>query len=335
MERVIFLHIGRNKAGSTTLQEVFARLSPDFRAAGVRYINFGHLADSDPSIEGFATMTPVAALARATGDRLLISNEFMSAWPDAYTWSVAEALKGLDVKILVYLRDYTQWLPSLYAQNVKSGDEVRDFDVFVDDPPQAISAWPMLQTWAAAFGWSRLRIQALDPQALFGGDIVSDAFSALGLPSHGAGRTGAYRSNESAGWMAIEMIRAARGFFTDEQWGQQVSAVERLAALLPASPPPGDPGAGYLDPEHSARLADLYDQDIARIAKQTGRSLPAARRITLASRARAPSWGDVPAETVAAWAHRQPMASPLAKYLLAEHQRRQSQPHAGLTGHKL
>jgi hypothetical protein len=321
---VIFLHIGRNKAGSTTLQSVLAKRSQALRAGGVRYLNFGHLAHSDPEIEGFVTAEPVAALARATGETLLISNEFMSVWPETYTWSMAKAFEGLQVKVLIYLRDYTTWLPSLYAQNVKSGDETRDFFAFVDDPPQSISAWPMIQTWAAAFGWNSLRIQAMDPQTMQAEDLVRDAFSALGLPADLAGSSQVQRSNVSLGWTQVEMIRAVRAALTEDQWGRQADDIVRLASLLPLSPPPGDPVVRYLDPGRFERLADLYDEDVERIAAVTGRRLPPTRRIELPPCSRAPTWADVSPDIVADWRGRWPAdaaCAPWAEPLLA--QRRQ------------
>ncbi|WP_158915215.1 class I SAM-dependent methyltransferase [Caulobacter sp. S45] len=319
---MIYLHIGRNKAGSTTLQNAFTDGHLELREAGVHYVNFGHLAHSDPRIEGFATAPCLAAHVRKTQETVLVSNEFMSAWDDAYTWAVAEALAGLEVRVLVYLRDYTQWLPSLYAEAVKTGSETRDFDVYADAMTPRVSAWPMLETWAAAFGWSNLRVRALDTRSLEGGDILSDALHALGVPAEWRGRFGSRQSNASPGWIALEMIRAARRSIGQEAWDGYAPAVVRLAELLPSSPTPAQPEAGYLEPERARRLADAYDLDLTNIQRCTGVEFTFPRRLKPITRRRPPCWRDVPQHAIEPLIHlaaSDPSMADLVDHLVADH----------------
>lgn len=271
---MIVLHIGRNKAASTTLQEAFVAHRSALAEAGVRYINFGHLAHSDPDIPGVHTAEALAALSRETDDDLLVSNEFMSAWPEPFTAAVGRALVGLPVRVMVYLRPYADWLPSLYAQDVKGGDDARDFDAYARAMAPRVSAWPMLEGWAAAFGWGGLRVRTLEREGLVGGDVVADAFHAVGAfpPPEAAS---ARRANAAPGWVALELTRAVRERFDVGRWATEGRAIaEALVARLPDPGPPPD-AARYLTAEQAAELDTLYREDLRRIVFATGQPLAA------------------------------------------------------------
>src|SRR5579859_7868096 len=178
----IYLHIGRNKAGSTSLQDFFLARRETLAAAGLRYCLFGHLKDSVPGVLGFQTQFELAADARAGTERAyLVSNEFMFGWPLEYTASMASGLAGLDVRIIAYIRPYGAWICSAYADAVKNGENSRDFDRYLDWMAPRISAGPYLEGWGEAFGWDRVRIRSLDPGDLAGGDLIGDCLTALGL----------------------------------------------------------------------------------------------------------------------------------------------------------
>ncbi|MEI9987955.1 MAG: hypothetical protein WDN69_35555 [Aliidongia sp.] len=189
----IHLHIGRNKAGSTTLQDFFLAERDTLAASGLRYCLFGHLKDSVPGVLGFQTQFELADHARAGHDRAyLVSNEFMFGWPRDYTDSMAAGLAGFDVRIIAYIRPYGAWVCSAYADAVKHGESSRDFDNYLDWLRPRISAWPYLEGWGEAFGWDRVRVRSIDPRDLEGGDLIGDCLSALGLdpaPAVAAGRS--------------------------------------------------------------------------------------------------------------------------------------------------
>ena len=304
---MIYLHIGRNKAGSTTLQDFCIERHRELLASGVRYVHFGHLADSHPDIKGFASAPELAAWVRSSGETAFVSNEFMSAWDDVYTQAVGEALGGLDVQVLFYVRDYCEWLPSLYAESVKRGEETADFDAFAGLIAPRVSVRPMLTAWAAAVGWSRIRVRALDPISLDGGDIVTDLLCSLDLTADLAtGWIG--RSNRSPGWIGLELIREARRMLSDEDWSTNAAAVQRLAEMMPPSPSPADAAAGYLTSDQVEKLADLYDDDARWILDQTGTALPRARRGEGRGRLAPPSWLDAPVSAIARLRQAQPSA---------------------------
>jgi len=270
----IHLHIGRNKAGSTSLQDFFLAQRAALADSGLCYCLFGHLWDSVPGVPGFRTQFDLADHARAGAERAyLVSNEFMFGWPLEYTHSMAAGLAGFDVRIIAYIRPYGGWICSAYADAVKNGENSRDFDRYLDWMMPRISAWPYLQGWGEAFGWDRIRIRSLDPRDLTGGDLIGDCLGALGLDP--APARGARRSNQAPDWPVVEMLR--RLITRDDEAGWQPEArriadplralMETCLAETPVAP------IAYLTAAHSAYLADLYNRDLDRLAEHTGVAL--------------------------------------------------------------
>jgi len=270
----IHLHIGRNKAGSTSLQDFFLAQREALAASGLRYCLFGHLWDSVPGVPGFKTQFDLADHARAGAERAyLVSNEFMFGWPLEYTHSMAAGLAGFDVRIIAYIRPYGSWICSAYADAVKNGENSRDFDRYLDWMLPRISAWPYLQGWGESFGWDRIRIRSLDPRDLAGGELIGDCLAALGLDP--APARCARRSNQAPDWPVVEMLR--RLITRDDEAGWTPEArhiadplrvlMEACLAETPVSP------IGYLTTAQSAQLADLYNHDLDLLAEHTGVAL--------------------------------------------------------------
>lgn len=300
----IYLHIGRNKAGSTSLQDFFLAQRDALAAAGLRYCLFGHLKDSVPGVLGFQTQFELAAHARAGADpAYLVSNEFMFGWPLDYTDSMAAGLAGFDVRIIAYIRPYGAWIRSAYADAVKNGENSRDFDRYLDWMAPRISAWPYLEGWGEAFGWDRVRIRSLDPADLVGGELIGDCLTALNLEP--ALATGAARSNQAPDWPVVEMLR--RLITRDDEAGWDPAArriADPLRALMEAclSERPVAP-IDYLTATQAARLAELYNRDLDLLAERTGVALQ-PERPTGRDRAALPDFSQIPADLRARWAAR-------------------------------
>ncbi|MGB8840292.1 MAG: hypothetical protein WCC64_04410 [Aliidongia sp.] len=270
----IYLHIGRNKAGSTSLQDFFLERRAVLAQAGLRYCLFGHLKDSVPGVPGFATAPELTAYARTeAAPAYLVSNEFLFGWPRDYTDSMVAGLSGCDVRVIAYLRPYGEWVQSAYAEEVRRGLTCLDFDRYLDELHPQISAWPYLEGWAEALGWERIRVRSTDPRDLAGGDLIGDCLTALGLDPALAGA--ARRSNRAPPWPVLEMLRRLREL-TDEATFHRVAPSLQLLleeGLSETTLPPAE----YLTSEQAHRLADLYNSDLLRLAERTGVALQPER----------------------------------------------------------
>jgi len=300
----IYLHIGRNKAGSTSLQDFFLAEREALAAAGLRYCLFGHLKDSAPGVLGFETQFELAAHANTGTERAyLVSNEFLFGWPREYTDSMVAGLAGFDLRVIAYIRPYGAWVCSAYAEEVKKGWNSRDFDRYLDWLGPRISAWPYLQGWGEALGWDRVRVRSIDPRDLDGGELIGDCLSALDLDP--ALARGTIRSNRAPDWPVLEMLRALVDADNEIGWSEAARRVaEPLQALMEdclaeAPVPPAD----YLTAEQARGLADLYNRDLDCLAEWTGVRLQ-PERPSGRTRAALPGFDRIPMALLRQWARR-------------------------------
>ncbi len=318
------LHIGRNKAGSTSIQDFCLAVRPELAAQGVDYALFGHLAHSVAGVPGFATFETLAAHAAAHPDRTqFVSNEFMFAWPDEYTHAAAGVLAGCDVRVLAYLRPYDAWIVSAYAEETRKGMNTRDIDAYLAAMAPRVSAWPHLRVWGETFGWDRLRVRTLDVASLHGGELLADLVHALGAAPI-ARR--APPSNTAPPWPMLELVRRLASTDGDVEWiGVAQAEVEPLVAAL--SPVAADaPRAAYLTEAQRSDLVALYNADLDRIASAGGGRLPPAALSEGGERAFVPAWDKVPQAVSEAlrriagseaFAHDHPAAAARARELAA------------------
>ena len=295
---VIHLHIGRNKVGSTTLQDFFLAQRTALEAAGVRYALFGHLKDSVPGVPGFGHQDELAAYAREHPDRaMLVSNEFMFGWPREFTDGMVAGLRGLDVRVIAYIRPYDAWACSSYAQDVRNGESRRDFDQYLDWLMPRLSAWPYLEAWGEGLGWDRVRVRAIDGLGLGWDDLVPDCLAAIGLdPALGVL---APASNQAPHWATLELLRSLIDRNREQAWDEAgLARAVPLRALFEtclAGHPSFSPKVQYLTPSQSVALVDLYNRDIAEIGRCTGVQLAPQSMPALLERPFLPRLDHVPA----------------------------------------
>jgi len=292
---VFILHIGRNKAGSTTLQGYLSAHKQAMRRAGVvvpklvRPPPAGHqfwarslrahagrqMADRDEYRAAFAVLA-----ARPAADRYFISSEFLLSVEPVHVRALAAELAAHPVRIVLYLRDYPSWALSIYSQMTKKGENADDFDTLFDRlRGNQLAQFPgQLAAWADAFGDAAMHIRSLDPGVLKDGDLVEDALSAAGLDratvaAHSGTDEDAAdeRRNVSPPWAAIEMARAVaavlRPFLAaDGGTARHCDDYRRVIRRVVAwqAELGGDEGrVQYLTPGQFGAAMDRYAADVA------------------------------------------------------------------------
>jgi hypothetical protein len=200
---VIYLHIGRNKAGSTTLQDFFLKNIAELERHGIHYALYGHLKDSVPGVPGFDRQDAIASYARTYPERsLLISHEWMLQWDAIHAEIMAAALRGLPVKIIVHMRPYPSWICSNYAQDVRIGESSEHFDDYFESFRPKLSMWPDLRRWGELFGWDNVIVRLIDARNTPWRSLTGDFLEILGLdaglgsavpPSNQSAKLGDYR----------------------------------------------------------------------------------------------------------------------------------------------
>jgi hypothetical protein len=270
----LFLHIGRNKAGSTTLQDFFASHAPWLTRSGVDYVLCGRLHEPGSGLRTLPEMADVLAEFHAGDRSMLVSDEMISAFPPEVSRQAAAVFRGVNVQVLLYVRPYRDWVRSSYGFDVRIGYNALDFDAYLKRIAASLSFWPNLQIWAEAVGWERIRVRSTDPGDLQGGTLVLDCLAAMGLQAPADEQPD--RSNAMPNWMVVELLRLAASQHADGGWsfaGRAIAeALHELAEAAVAETAENAP-ASYLTSAQGLDLAAHYNRDLDLLAQHTGTRL--------------------------------------------------------------
>ena len=278
----LFLHIGRNRAGSTTLQNAWLRHFDALRAGGVEYVLFGQKSPPDRAIVSFSSHMALAQYIRDhSSSSVLVSHEGLCCFQQEFAAAMASDLSKLDVTLVAYVRPYRDWVVSDYVFNVLIGEQSEDFDSYLEHLGGRVAFWPSLRIWGDAIGWNRVRVRSLHPDDLTGGDLIVDGMAAIGLPHRAGGP--APRENASPAWISTELIRFLLAGSTDSRrpsdrheiaeilrMGELIDYEVRLAAGYEGL---SLESGSYLTAKQAESLAILYNADLALIAAYTGWTL--------------------------------------------------------------
>jgi hypothetical protein len=272
----IYLHVGRNKAGSTSLQDFFAAHTGWLAARDVRYALLGDPSGSADSLPSYKNCRELIAAFQAAPEKsILISNEMISALPLHYNIEMATDLASVNAQVILYVRPYRAWLRSSYGFDVRSGLSGRDFDAYLEHLRPKISFWPFVEIWGRLLGWNRVRVRSTDPLDLVGGDLIDDCLAAMGLSAPAGGHR--VRSNITPNWMAIELLRLVVGRDEAAGWdfaGQAVAeALHEIAEEAFEECGVAGRAAEYFTHQQAQALADLYNADLDALRAHTGADL--------------------------------------------------------------
>jgi len=221
------LHIGLKKSGSSSIQsflmanqDALRAMSIDFAATGRKqrkaHHNFAHEAMGNAKFD--AAQGTLANLAQASTDRrmarVMISSEMFEGCDAVAVAKIKAGLGdvGRDFRIVLIIRDLLDLIPSSYAQKIRFGMNVFDFDTFFDERMRQsrVDYFETASRWGDVFGWERLRVRPLDTRYLKNGDLIDDFLDAAGVdlldPRIGAlERPGLV--NAAASWKTLEALR--------------------------------------------------------------------------------------------------------------------------------
>lgn len=269
---MLILHIGRGKAGSSTLQNTLELNRAALQARGIAVPAHAtehrghavavHLAMQRPDAADDALRELRALLDDPAHSHVFASSEFLFTATPAEIERLKQALGPHVPRIVVYLRDYSSWLRSFYGQGARRGGRVGDFDAFFDTAARRVSCRKSLTRWGEAFGWERLRVRHL---AGLEGGIVGDLEGVVGCAlAPGPDQ------NASPHWLETEFLRAlyVRTAGGGTPLPQRAGVPAVLAILREAVDLHGTPDAEYLTLAQQRRLDDAYRADADWLARR-------------------------------------------------------------------
>lgn len=238
---MIYLHIGRHKSGTTSLQH-FLKNNPSFLADhGFSYAPTEphHLAHHDlaraymaggdeASIADLPVVTAIKD--HRPGDpHLIVSSEgFQNARPAR----LAEVV-GQDATIVVYIREQLEYLVSAYLQRVQASALSDPLPDYMRGVFRTVNYNRFVASWEQVFSSASVRLRVFDRVHLHDNDIVADFLSVLGIDDRPA-ETRAGESNPSLTYPLLLLKRAAnrnfgnapfrldRAFLAFDEWAGKI-----------------------------------------------------------------------------------------------------------------
>lgn len=187
MKRRIYLHIGRHKSGTSTVQYFFTNNREALRKKGYCYPKFGtngkiahHLFALNLNPK-FNPRIDVEKYRRAFLDavkneeNIIISSEAFQNISDLNR--LVEFFKDFDLYVICYFREVLEYFISAYAQKIHANDYYSSFDDYIKE--SHIDYKLLSQKWSgiAKKFYSRL----FKKEALIKNDIVMDILSILNI----------------------------------------------------------------------------------------------------------------------------------------------------------
>jgi len=286
--RMIYLHIGINKTGSSSIQNALHDTRQALRRDRVLYPetglgtpNEGHgyhyLLSKKLGFANFKT-DPDECLANAETLRAELDREIAETRARSVIFSsefftlrrnmepVRRFLDGLDVRVVVYLRRHDLWYPSLYSQALKSVVNPRwepGLEGYVEWARKSKAGYPsfgkMLDAWSDVVGAGNIRVRAFEKESMKH-DLIEDFFDLCGIrvPACLAGRP-APTINKAPDAEKLAALEEVKRTSVSE-------AAKRLVvnAFLSSK---STGGQLQMSPELQQEILELHSEDYARIAR--------------------------------------------------------------------
>jgi hypothetical protein len=299
----IFLHIGTEKTGSTSIQKFMADSAGKLDSLGVVYPDkFGGSNHIDLTIyaanperttnlraspharkmrrnsvyenfESYFSHTMNSEY-RCENRTVIFSNEHLSS--RLVVREELESLKKLlesiskDITVILYLRPQEVFLTSLYSSAIRNGHTV-PFDLWIgrqyDKPHLHYSR--LIDMWSNVFGRDKIRVRSFEA-AVNGRGLIEDFISACEIPAFGHARHKAAR-NRSLSKTTLRFLRLVNSLLVSARISK-VSYFSKALRKIILMVPIGREKPTIADSQREM-IRVHYGQDLARLQKEYDISL--------------------------------------------------------------
>ena len=241
MNKVIYLHIGMPKTGTSAIQVFLAQNIEGLLARGISYPaleslkiakkgrvtsgNMGILsrallpsfhADFPKDVDSDALLAQLQnKIQTSHSKKIILSSEFLTVVPEKGLIALYNTLKAYDMKIIIYLRAQEQFIQSVYAQRVKRHGEVESIEAFTQErlhEKSILNYYQLLNKFSNIFGKHNLIIKIYEKEQLQNNNLLDDFLDVIGLqPNHGFVTTKKW-VNKTPKKTAINLSRVLNNF---------------------------------------------------------------------------------------------------------------------------
>lgn len=225
----LFLHIGFNKTGSTSIQRNLALNAKALRSRGILYPHdpdapytqrwqhvplaaavpgnqLNWLSPRKKKTKGAAWDKLAEVLDASDCSTVILSSEGfggLTMQAEQIDW-LKKKLAGFDITVIAYIRRQDSYFLSAYQQRIKAGSSTPfRFDMHETMPALCFSQ--RLAPWRAAFGPERVIVRPFAPALWPENELFTDFLQALDIDHEGLAL--AEPSNEGLDHRAVELLR--------------------------------------------------------------------------------------------------------------------------------
>jgi hypothetical protein len=227
--KTLFLHIGLQKTGTTSIQTFltqnqslladhgFVYPDPHKVRIGLDDINHGHLSmcltgywrETGYQLNREEAWGELRDLYFETDGHLLISHEGLST-PQMlpHLPFIRKMLGDLNVKIVLYLRRQDIFVQSVYKERLKA-DETREFQQAFEqgDYPRLLQFYSILEHWQKCVGRNNVIVRPYESGQLLGGDVLKDFLDVVGAGEIQGLKMIPENENRTMNWNVLEISR--------------------------------------------------------------------------------------------------------------------------------
>lgn len=238
-KKMLFLHIGMGKTGTTALQEFFWENRSNLREYGIEYPEYGAVSCAhhliSPHVPKFLVvdwqfMKPeewCPKMVQMDAKKLLLSSELI-AWasPEVVSEFCKEVAKWFDIKVVIYLRRQDSLIMAGYNQQIKAGTQKRHIDHIIDQQFKRFDYEAKIEPWALKFGKRNIIVLPYEKQQFFMGDIRYDFLSKVfGINNTSAFKVANNNSNPRLSYEAMAYKRWINNLIEDTSVSSQFNSV--------------------------------------------------------------------------------------------------------------
>ncbi len=190
----LIIHVGTPKTGSTAIRMALQENRDWLAERGVHALvanaTEGVTAKhkirwEDPNDPGWDRWRAEIAALPPSIHTLVISNERMFRLEEAAFRGIRAFFDGMDVKVVVYVREQAQYMQSVVLHNLRSGKNATDLrspDLIALNRARELHDYCVFaDRYERVFGPDAVRARVFDRAALKHGNVVNDFFSVLGI----------------------------------------------------------------------------------------------------------------------------------------------------------
>lgn len=201
MTKKLFLHIGSGKTGTTSIQFMLSQNKEKLLENGYLYSTKGYLAEPnhhdlvstpfddkmwDKDKEKYKDLLYI--FEKSSASTMIISTEKLLGAPAYYINNLKTMFDSFDVKVVVYVRNQVDLLPSIYLQRQQdlTADYKKNFSGFFDfyKDVWGNDSKIIIENWLTSFGRENILVRVYDKETLQGGDACADFAKVLGISTY-------------------------------------------------------------------------------------------------------------------------------------------------------